>query len=294
MTELDMKGHVRPMVGVRRYEGRSAGSLGSNIVKGAAVFVVILWLFPVYWVFLTSIKPSLEIDNPVPSFVFRPTLESYVDIFTKFDFGPALTTSIVVAVASSFIVIILATMAAYSLARMHVPGEKHIALAILSVRFIPAIAVVIPIYLELMRLNLLDTYIGLIIVYTSFNLPFAIWVLRSFLFDVPFEIEEAALLDGLSRIQLMSRIVVPIVLPGIAVTVIFCFIFTWNEYLVALLLTSVERTTAPVAIAKFLLPLQVLWGDLAAATIIQLLPILCVVFVLQRHIVRGLALGAVK
>src|SRR4029077_1789169 len=127
---------------------------------------------------------------------------------------------------------------------------------------------------------LLDTYIGLIMVYVAFNLPFAIWMMRGFLAEVPIEIEEAALLDGLSRLQIIGRIVVPVVLPGIAATAIFTFVFTWNEYLMALLLTSVNRTTVPMTISKFLMPYSILWGDLTAATVIQLVPMLIIVFIL--------------
>jgi multiple sugar transport system permease protein len=277
-----------------RGDRSSMGGIGPSLLKAAAAVVVILWLFPVYWVFLTSIKPTLEINNLVPSFIFAPTLENYYDLFAKFDFAHVLTNSVVVTVATCFIVMVIATLAAYSLARMHVPGEKNIALWILSLRFIPAIAVGIPFYLEWQKLGLLDTYLGLIMVYVAFNLPFAIWMMRGFLAEVPFEIEEAALLDGLSRLQIIGRIVVPVVLPGIAATAIFTFVFTWNEYLMALLLTSVNRTTVPMTISKFLMPYSILWGDLTAATVIQLVPMLIIVFILQRHIVRGMSLGAVK
>ncbi len=143
-------------------------------------------------------------------------------------------------------------------------------------------------------LHLLDTYPGLIIVYVAFNLPFAIWLLRGFLADVPVELEEAALLDGLSRLQIIWRIVVPVILPGVASTAIFTFVFTWNEYLMALMLTSVNAVTVPVTIAKFVMPYTILWGDLSAAVVIQVVPMLIVVFLLQRHIVRGMSLGAVK
>ena len=125
-------------------------------------------------------------------------------------------------------------------------------------------------------------------------MPFAIWLLRGFLADVPIELEEAALLDGLSRLQIIWRIVVPVILPGIASTAIFTFVFTWNEYLMALMLTSVHTVTVPVTIAKFVMPYTILWGDLSAAVVIQVVPMLIVVFLLQRHIVRGMSLGAVK
>jgi multiple sugar transport system permease protein len=260
----------------------------------AAVFVVGLWLFPVYWILLTSFKPIREINSAIPVFIFTPTTENYSDLFAKFDFARVLMNSIVVTFVTCALVVVLGIMAAYSLARMKVPGEKHIALWILSLRFMPPIAVAIPFYIKWQDFHLLDTYPGLIIVYVAFGLPFAIWLLRGFLADVPVELEEAALLDGLSRLQIIWRIVVPVILPGIASTAIFTFVFTWNEYLMALMLTSFNAVTVPVTIAKFVMPYTILWGDLSAAVLIQVVPMLIVVFLLQRHIVRGMSLGAVK
>jgi len=155
--------------------------------------VVLLWLFPVYWVVLTSFKPIVEINSAIPSFVFEPTLENYRDLIAKFEFSGVLLNSIIVTVATCIVVVGLGVMAAYALARMNVPGEKHLALWILSLRFLPPIAVAIPFYIQWQDLNLLDTHVGLIVVYVAFNLPFAIWLLRGFLADVPIELEEAAL-----------------------------------------------------------------------------------------------------
>jgi multiple sugar transport system permease protein len=260
----------------------------------AAASVVLLWLFPVYWIVLTSFKPIAEINSAIPSFVFTPTLENYRDLFAQFEFSRILLNSVVITAVTCALVMVLALMAAYALARLRVPGEKHIALWILSLRFLPPIAVAIPFYIQWQDLNLLDTYPGLILVYVAFNLPFAIWLLRGFLADVPLELEEAALLDGLGRLQILWRIVVPVTLPGIASTAIFVFVFTWNEYLMALMLTTVNAVTVPVTISKFIMPYTILWGDLSAAVVIQLVPMLIVVFLLQRHIVRGMTLGAVK
>lgn len=265
-----------------------------RLVGFAATFVVALWLFPVYWILLTSFKPIREINSAIPTFVFAPTAENYMDLFTKFEFGHALMNSGIVTVAACAIVVFLGVLAAYALGRMKVPGEKHIALWILSLRFMPPIAVAIPFYIQWQNLHLLDTHAGLVAVYVAFGLPFAIWLLRGFLADVPVELEEAALLDGLTRLQIIWRVVVPVILPGIAATAIFTFVFTWNEYLMALMLTSLNAVTTPVTIAKFLMPYTILWGDLSAAVVIQLVPMLIVVFLLQRHIVRGMSLGAVK
>ncbi len=268
--------------------------LWTLVLKIAAAVVILLWLFPVYWVALTSFKPLDEINSPVPTLIFKPSLENYRDLFTQFEFAAVLANSIFVAVVSCAIVIFIGVFAAYSLARMNVPGEKHIAMWILSLRFTPPIAVGIPLYLQWQNFNLLDSYLGLILVYVSFNLPFAVWLLRGFLAELPFELEEAALLDGLTRLQIIRRIIVPIALPGLASTAIFTFVFIWNEYLIALLLTSVNAVTVPVAISKFVQPYTILWGDLSAAVVIQLVPMLIVVFLLQRHLVRGMTLGAVK
>jgi multiple sugar transport system permease protein len=265
-----------------------------RLLNFAAAFVVALWLFPVYWVLLTSFKPIQEINSAVPVFIFTPTTENYSDLFAKFDFARVLMNSVIVTFVTCAIVVALGILAAYALGRMKVPGEKHIALWILSLRFMPPIAVAIPFYIQWQDLHLLDTYPGLIIVYVAFGLPFAIWLLRGFLADVPVELEEAALLDGLSRLQIIWRIVVPVILPGIASTAIFTFVFTWNEYLMALMLTSFHAVTVPVMIAKFVMPYTILWGDLSAAVMIQVVPMLIVVFLLQRHIVRGMSLGAVK
>jgi len=267
---------------------------GLSWPKLAAAFVVGLWLFPVYWIVLTSLKPIKEINSAVPSFIFSPTAENYRELFTKFDFARVLMNSLVITFVSCFVVLVLGVPAGYALARMKVPGEKQIALWILSLRFLPPIAVAIPFYILWQDLNLLDTYVGMILIYVAFNLPFAIWMMRGFLADVPVALEEAALLDGLTRLQIILRVVVPVVMPGIASTAIFTFVFMWNEYLMALMLTAFKSVTVPVTIAKFVEPYTVLWGTLSAAVVIQVVPMLVVVFLLQRHIVRGLTLGAVK
>lgn len=262
--------------------------------KLGAVFVVGLWLFPFYWIVLTSLKPIKEINSVVPKFIFFPTAENYQQLFTKFNFAEVLVNSLVITFVSCFVVIVLGVLAAYALARMKVPGEKQIALWILSLRFLPPIAVAIPFYILWQDLNLLDTYAGLILIYVAFNLPFAIWMMRGFLADVPIALEEAALLDGLTRLQIIRRVVVPVVMPGIASTATFTFVFTWNEYLMALLLTDFKSVTVPVTIATFVEPYTVLWGLLSGAVVIQVVPMLVIVFLLQRHIVRGMTLGAVK
>jgi multiple sugar transport system permease protein len=259
-----------------------------------AVFVVATWLFPIYWVLLTSVKPPDVINSAVPVFVFNPTLENYRELFDRFEFARILANSLVIVSISTIITMVLAVMAAYALARLKMRSSSGLSLFILSFRFMPAMVVVLPYYLIFQRFSLTDTYLGMILIYVGFGLPFAVWLLRGFLLDLPRDIEDAARLDGLKPLAVARRVMLPLARPGIAVTAIFTFVFGWNEYLFALMLTYVQAVTVPVALSKMVEPYVVLWGDISGAVTIQLVPMLIVVFLLQRHITRGLALGAVK
>jgi multiple sugar transport system permease protein len=268
--------------------------IGNGIVTALTAGLVALWLFPIYWIFLTSFKTPLIINEPVPVFWFTPTLENYQHLFEEFKFARILKNSLTIVSITTVVVIVLALLAAYALGRMDVRGGKHIALWMLSLRFMPPIAIVLPFFIVWQRVGLTDTYLGLILIYVAFNLPFAIWLLRGFLVEVPRELDEAATLDGLGHLAILRRIILPVVAPGVAVTAIFTFMFTWNEYLMALVLTSRNATTVPVTVSKFIQAYSILWGDVGAAATIELLPVLVVVFLLQRHIMRGITLGAVK
>ncbi len=260
-----------------------------------AVIVVGLWLVPVVWVALNSIKPNYDINSPVPVvFDFEPTTDHYFEIFDRFQFDEAIANSLIVVGLSTLIVMLIAMPAAYACARIGLKGADTWAVVILSLRFMPAVVVVLPYYMMATWVDLVDSRTVLIVVYIAFGLPFAVWVLRGFLLDLPREVEEAARLDGLRRLQIIWRIILPMAMPGVAVTTIFTFVFSWNEFLFALFLTDYKATTIPVALQKTIDQYNVLWGSLSAGAVIQLLPMLVVVFLLQRHIARGLALGAVK
>ena len=276
--------------GARSASGRIMGGVTGALLGG----FVLLWLFPIYWIVLTSFKTPLLINEKTPVFFFTPTMENYVHLFDEFNFIRPLWNSLVVTSISTVVVITLALLAAYALARMDVPGGKNIALWMLSLRFMPPIAIVIPFFIAWQRLGIIDTHLGLILVYVAFNLPFAVWMLRGFLVEVPRDLDEAAMLDGLGHVAILRRIIFPVIAPGVAVTAIFTFVFAFNEYLMALVLTSRNASTVPVTVSKFIQPYSILWGDVGAAATIQLVPILIVVFLLQRHIMRGITLGAVK
>ena len=256
--------------------------------------LIAFWLFPVVWMVSTSFKASPEITSRIPLFIFRPILAHYRTLLYTYHFSRYFQTSFLVASVTTVITMVLGSLAAYALGCIERARSKDIAMWILSQRMMPPIAVVIPFFILFRLFDLIDTRLGLIVIYLVPALPFAVWLLRSFFRDIPGEIREAALLDGLRHWQVLRRIVAPIASPGIAVTAIFTFIFTWNEFLFALFLTSERATTVPVGISQLVLAYQVLWGEVAAAGTLALLPLLPVVFYLQRHIVRGMTLGAVK
>ena len=260
----------------------------------AAVFVVAVYLAPLYWIALTSIKPTVHINSKVPVWLFEPTIKHYAEAFTRFEFGKALVNSSVIVISATFITMVLALMAAYALARMRMRGADTTSLVILSLRFMPAVVIAMPFYLMYQRLGLIDTHLGMIVIYVGFGLPFAVWLLRGFLLDLPRDIEEAARLDGLGWLQILGRIILPLSGPGIAVTAIFTFVFNWNEFLFALYITQSAAVTLPIQISKMIDLYNVLWGTISGAVVMQLVPMVIVVFLLQRHMIRGLALGAVK
>jgi len=267
----------------------------SKALFALAALLVFIWLIPVIWVALTSIKPTAIINSSVPVFFDFPlTLDHYIEVFDRFRFGRAMLNSFITVGVSTVIVMIVALPAAYAVARMNLMHGDTWALVILSLRFMPGMVIVLPYFKMATFFNVIDTQIVLIVVYVAFGLPFAVWILRGFLLDLPKEIEEAARLDGLSWLQIIFRLIMPMAAPGIAVTAIFTFVFSWNEFLFALFLTFDKGSTMPVALQKTIDLYNVLWGSLSAGAVLQLLPMILVVFLLQKHIARGLALGAVK
>ena len=255
-------------------------------------------LAPVYWMLTISLKT--EVDQfafPPLWFVFTPTLEHYYDAFVTRSFGDYLLTSAIVAVSSTACALVIGTLAAYALARFELPWKlnRRLSLWILSTRMFPAIVTAVPLFLMMRDLRLLNTRASLIIVYTGFNLPFVVWMMRGFFADLPRDLEEAALVDGDSRFGALWRIVLPLVAPGLAATAVFCLIVSWNEFLFALVLTQTDAAmTLPVGIAGRVTQYEIKWGVMSAAATVALVPILVFALALQRYLVRGLSMGAVK
>ena len=256
--------------------------------------VLFSFVFPYIWMILTSLKTRLDIFTLPPKFIFRPYLEHYIAVFTKGAFLRDFLNSVIIATCSTFISVVVGTPAAYSLARFEILGKKHISMWILSIRMMPPIVAVIPFFLIASKLRIVDTHGLLILVYMTFNLPFVIWILRSFFEEVPFELEQAAILDGYSRWSIFTKVALPLIKPGLVSVTILCLIFSWNEFLFANVLTKEVAKTLPPAISVLVSSRTVEWGRVGALAAVVVLPIVIFTYAIQRHMVRGLTLGAVK
>jgi multiple sugar transport system permease protein len=270
-----------------------------KLLRYALAFIAVgLALAPVYWMMTISLKTEIDQFSVPPKWIlFEPTLAHYRDAFAARSFGQYLLTSLIVSALSTICAMLLGTLAAYALAQFRLPGrlDKHFALWILSTRMFPPIVTVVPLFLLMRDVRLLDTRLSLVIVYTAFNLPFVVWMMRGFFKEVPRELEEAARVDGDSRMGALRRVLLPLVAPGLAATATFCLIISWNEFLFALVLTQTDAAmTLPVGIAGRVTQYEIKWGVMSAAATVAMMPILVFALAVQRYLVRGLSLGAVK
>ncbi|MBA2536249.1 MAG: carbohydrate ABC transporter permease [Actinobacteria bacterium] len=267
------------------------------LVACALVFALVVTLVPLVWMLETSVKPNREITQETTLVPETLTLDNYRRLFAERHFGSYLTNSIVVTGASVLVSLVIGSLAAYAIARFRLWRrlERRIGLALLTVRIVPAIVIVVPVYLLILKLGLLNTWLGLIIVYTAFNVGFVVWMMESFFREIPVDLEEAAMVDGDTRLGAFRRIVLPLAAPGLAATAIFGVIVTFNEFLFALVLTSTpDAMTVPRGTSTLIGRIDVDWGAMSAAGVIAALPIVFFALAVQRHLVRGLTLGAVK
>ncbi len=260
------------------------------------LLLVLLWsLGPFLWQVVTSLKPDSELTQLPPLLPVAPTLGHYRAVFTGTDFLRVIGNSAMVASATTVLSVAIGSLAAFGLAKLRVRAKGLILLFVLSASMFPPIATVSPLYLIIRGLGLRDTWWALIITYTTFTLPLAIWILTNFFRSVPDEIYLASRVDGCSPFQSFLRVMLPLAAPGIFTAAILVFIFSWNEFLFALTFTATSASrTIPVAIALFPGLHELPWGDIAAASVVVTLPLAALVFVLQRRIVEGLTAGAVK
>ena len=298
------------------------------IVISIVLIITTVYLIPIYWVITTSFKPFTSVTAIPPKVLFKPEITSYVKLFTKrslvrskdellerrekakwherkvLDLGqtiigispfPArLFNSFFIAILSTIAAVSLGTLTAYGFSRFKFKGEGDWLFFILSTRMLPPVVVTIPLFLMYRFIGLNDTRFGLILLYTCFNLSFATWVMKGFIDEIPMEYEEAAMVDGYTRFEAFRKIVIPQAATGIAATMVFCFIFAWNEYVFALIMTTRKAQTAPPFIPSQLGIGLIDWGVIAAGASIFLIPVVVFTFLLRKHLLRGVTFGAIR
>jgi len=266
--------------------------------------IIILWtVAPYLWLIISSLSYKIDLLTvPLQWIPRRLTLENYISLFVDRGstsgnvslFLASLRNSAIIAFSSTLLAMSLGTLAAYALARLRFPANNLILLLMMGGQMLPPIAIVIPLYVLLRSLKLLDTHIGLILVYQSFILPLVVWLLRSYFASIPSELEDAARIDGSSYVGALFRIVLPLSAPGLVSVAVFAFIASWNEYLYAFIYTNIAAKTLPVLIGEFSTKLGLEYLRIAAAGVLASLPPVLLAFIFQRYIVQGLTAGAVK
>ena len=255
--------------------------------------IALIILVPIGWVLLAAFKRQVDVYQL--KLFFEPTLENFKIIWGgQFDIKTKLINSALVAGATVLVTIPLATVAAYSFSRFKLVGGKVLLVMILATQFVPAVVIVLPFFVFYRDLGLLDSRLGLTLIYLSLLMPFAVWMIKGFIDGIPLDTEEAALVDGSSRLQVIKNIVLPMAMPGIVTAAIFCFILAWNEFIFAIILTTKTAQTMPVGLALFNTEEGTRWELLSAAGVIIMVPIFILALVIQKHFVRGMTMGAVR
>lgn len=260
----------------------------------AASTVTFLFLFPILWMIATAFKVPNQAFTETPTWFFTPTLENFREVLAGGSFGAYLGNSLIVASLSTLCALALGSGIAYPLARYPVPGKRQLVSWILSLRIIPPIVVIVPLFVMLSGIGLKGTIWSLVLLYTYMNLPLSVWLLRGFFADMPVEIEEAARVDGAGALRIFLQITVPLTIPGIVATGLLAFIFSWNEFLFANVLTGAYNKTAPVGLTEYVTPVSVKWTQIMAAGTLVVVPVWVAALATQRYLVRGLSMGAVK
>ena len=294
-----------------------------------AVIIAFIMLIPVFWMAMTAFKSRPDAVSAPPTVFFQPTIEGFVFLLTsrrqltndelaqyqertdlnlfeqialdrgqaiigQSNFLPQLTNSLIISGVSTFFSVGFGLLAAYAFSRFRIPGKDDLLFFILSQRMLPAVVVTIPIFLMYKEIGLHDTHVGLILLYTSFNLSFSVWLLKGFIDEIPREYEEAALVDGYTRLQAFRKVVLPQAVTGIAATTVFALIFSWNEFAFALMLTSENARTAPPSIPVRLGTGGIEWAAIAAGSLAFLIPVVIITFALRKHLLRGVTFGAIR
>ncbi|MGA2480180.1 MAG: carbohydrate ABC transporter permease [Spirochaetia bacterium] len=333
MSRFEERGPRIPTVKPTRVDKVHPRALSlRRLIAFISIVVAIIMLLPVLVMGISAFKTRVDVMSSPPKVLFKPSLEGFMLLFTDraqvnetrtkellelqkqgklskmsqlaLDAGMEITgpspyvarlvNSVIIAGISTVASVILGLFAAYAFSRFKVPGKDDLMFFILSTRMLPAVVVTIPLFLMYRQLGLHDTHLGMIILYTVFNLSFSVWLLKGFIDEIPKEYEEAALVDGYTRMQAFFKIVVPQAVSGIAATTVFCLIFAWNEYAFALMLTSGRARTAPPSIATMLGRGGIEWSAIAAGSLGFLIPVVIVTFALRKYLLRGITFGAIR
>lgn len=288
--------------------------IGQVLFWLALAAVLFFFLFPLYWMLVTSFKERNEVTLLPPTFVpfaqFKPTLINYLAVFTKISelgnanigqanlgiskFPQALLNSVLIGGTTTVVAVILGTLAAYAFSRFRIKGEGDLLFFILSTRMLPPVVVVIPIFLMFNSLNLRNTFMGITLLYITVGLPFVVWMMKGFFDEIPREYEEAAMVDGYSRLEAVWKIVLPEALPAMLATAVFVLITAWNEFLFVQLLNPDSFSTVPPFLYAIIGYGQTEWGRMAATSVVFLLPIVIFTFLVRNHLLRGVTFGAVR
>lgn len=333
MSSFAETGPRRPVVESIRVDKVSPQARATGAVRAVVVVLVaLIMLIPIFVMIITAFKSRPDVTASPPTVLFRPTLEGFVFLFTDraiaapgriaelqqkassgqlnlfeqvaLESGQEITgpsqyvgriiNSLIIAGLSTILSVGLGVLAGYAFSRFNLPGKDDLLFFVLSTRMLPAVVVTIPLFLMYRQVGLYDTHLGMILLYTVFNLSFAVWLMKGFIDEIPREYEEAALVDGYSRLQTFVKIVLPQSVSGIAATTVFCLIFAWNEYAFALMMTSEKARTAPPSIPSMLGRGGIEWSAIAAGSLGFLIPVIIIVFALRKYLLRGVTFGAIR
>jgi multiple sugar transport system permease protein len=292
-----------------------------RIFKGVMFWVLlgivfIFFMFPLYWILVSSFKNRADVINLEPSYIpwvqFDPTIRNYEDLFVSnagrtsgegntvtasadvSEFRTRLANSIIITGLSTFLAVVIGTLTAYAVSRFRIPFESDFMFFVLSTRMLPPIVVLIPVFVLFSDLKLRDNYYGLVLLYISMNLPFVVWIMKGFFDEIPAEYEDAAMMDGYSRLQAIYKIVIPEAIPAMAATAVFSIIVSWNEFVMANFLNRDHASTVPPYLNSIVGVGAVEWGRLAAASVVFVIPVIIFTFLVRNNLLRGVTFGAVR
>lgn len=273
--------------------GKQKRQIASAMQVALILIAIFIMLVPILWIFMAAFKSHVDVYQL--KLFFTPTFKNFGLVFdAPYELGDKLFNSTIVAFVTVVFAIPIATMAAYSFSRFRLRGETAMLVVILATQFVPAVVIILPFFVMFRDIGLLDTRLGLILVNLAIVMPFAIWMIKGFIDGIPLDTEEAAMVDGSSRMQVIRNIVLPMAAPGLLTAGIFCFIIAWNEFLFALILTNKDAVTLPIGLALFKAEEGDLWNLLSAAGIIIMLPMFVLALIIRKYFVQGMTMGAVR